>query len=144
MSNYVLDASAILALLNNEPGSEIVINVLTETVISSVNLSEVIAKLADNGMSEMEVREVISALGLEILPFDIAMAYYAGMLRPLTRSVGLSFGDRACLSLGKSLGLPILTTDRVWVDLSLGINVQVIRENIYLEKSPKLQNFADK
>ncbi|MEB3215675.1 MAG: PIN domain-containing protein [Nostocales cyanobacterium 94392] len=75
MSNYVLDASAILTLLNNEPGSEIVINVLTETVISSVNLSEVIAKLADNGMSEIEVREVISALGLEVVPFYIANPY---------------------------------------------------------------------
>lgn len=127
MSNYILDASAILALLNNEPGSEMVVNVLTEAVISSVNLSEVIAKLADSGMLEVEVREVISALGLEVVQFDTEMAYHAGMLRPLTRSVGLSFGDRACLILGKSLGLPTLTTDRVWTDLNLGVNVQVIR-----------------
>ncbi|KYC42141.1 twitching motility protein PilT [Scytonema hofmannii PCC 7110] len=127
MSNYVLDASVILALLNNEPGSEIVLNVLTTAVISSVNLSEVVAKLADSGMPEVEVREVISTLGLEIINFDTEMAYRAGMLRPLTRSAGLSFGDRACLTLGKSLDLPILTTDRTWADLNLGINVRVIR-----------------
>ena len=127
MSNYVLDASAILALLNNESGSEIVVNVLTEAVISSVNLSEIVAKLADNGMSEVEVREVIGALGLEITNFDTEIAFHAGMLRPLTRSVGLSFGDRACFSLGKFLGLPILTTDRAWANLNLGANVQVIR-----------------
>ncbi len=127
MSNYVLDASAILALLNNEPGSEVVLNILTEAVISSVNLSEVIAKLADSGMPEAEVREVINTLGLEVAEFDTEMAHNAGMLRPLTKSLGLSFGDRACLTLGKSLGLPILTTDRAWVDLELGINVQVIR-----------------
>lgn len=85
MSNYVLDASAILALLNNEPGSEIVVNVLTQAVISSVNLSEIIAKLADSGMLEIEVREVVSALGLETTNFDAEMAYSAGMLRPLTK-----------------------------------------------------------
>lgn len=122
-----MDASAILALLNNEPGSEIVVNVLTEAVISSINLTEVVAKLADSGMPEIEVREVIGALGLEITNFDNEMAYHAGMLRPLTRSVGLSFGDRACFALGKSLSLPILTTDRAWANLSLGVNVQVIR-----------------
>jgi PIN domain nuclease of toxin-antitoxin system len=127
VSNYVLDASAILALLNNERGSEIIINVLTEAVISSVNLSEVIAKLADCGMSEVEVREVISALGLEIINFEPEMPYYAGMLRLLTRQAGLSFGDRACLTLGVFLSLPVITTDRAWTDLKLGINVQVIR-----------------
>ncbi|MBD2773698.1 PIN domain-containing protein [Iningainema tapete] len=127
MSNYVVDASAILALLNNEPGSEIVINVLTQAVISSVNLSEVVAKLADNGIPEIEVREIIGTLGLEIINFDTEMSYRAGMLRTLTRQAGLSFGDRACLALGESLGLPILTTDRTWANLELGINVQVIR-----------------
>ncbi|KAB8316951.1 type II toxin-antitoxin system VapC family toxin [Tolypothrix campylonemoides VB511288] len=119
--------AAILALLNNEPGSDRVTNVLTEAVISSVNLSEVVARLADSGMSKTEVREVISTLGLDIIHFDTELAYRAGMLRPLTRQVGLSFGDRACLALGESLGLPILTTDRTWADLELGINVQVIR-----------------
>lgn len=127
MSNYVLDASAILALLNNEPGSEIVVNVLTEAVISSVNLSEIVAKLADSGMSEAEVREVIGALGLEITNFDAEMAFHAGMLRPLTKSIGLSFGDRACLTLGKSLDLPIITADRAWANLNFGVNVEVIR-----------------
>lgn len=119
--------AAILALLNNEPGSTQVTNVLTEAVISSVNLSEVVARLADSGMSKTEVREVISTLGLDIIHFDTEMAYRAGMLRPLTRQAGLSFGDRACLALGESLGLPVLTTDRTWADLELEINVQVIR-----------------
>ncbi|GAA6616221.1 type II toxin-antitoxin system VapC family toxin [Scytonema sp. NUACC26] len=127
MSNYVLDASAILALLNNELGSERVISVLTEAAISSVNLSEVIARFAESGMSETEIREVISSLGLEIIYFDTEMAYRAGILRPLTRQSGLSLGDRACLALGQFLGLPILTTDRAWADLELGINIQVIR-----------------
>jgi ribonuclease VapC len=127
VSNYVLDASAILALLNNEPGGERVTNVLTEAVISSVNLTEVVAKLADSGMSETEVRAVISTLGLETIQFDSEMAYRAGMLRPLTKRFGLSLGDRACLTLGESLNLPILTTDKTWANLELGINVQVIR-----------------
>lgn len=127
MSRYILDASAILALLNNEPGSEIVINALPEAAIGSVNLSEVVAKLADSGMPAVEVRSAIDALGLEVINFDLEMAYGAGMFRPLTRRSGLSFGDRACLALGLSLGLPVLTSDRAWADLDLGIVVQVIR-----------------
>ena len=127
MSKYVVDASAILALLNNEPGSEIVINALPEAVISSVNLSEVIAKLADSGMPEVEIRSAIEALSLEVINFDPEMAYGAGMLRPLTRKAGLSFGDRACLALGKALSLPVLTSDKAWANLELGIAVHVIR-----------------
>ena len=127
MSKYVLDASAILALLNNEPGSEIVINALSEAVISSINLSEVVAKLADSGMPEIEIRSAIETLSLEVINFDPEMAYAAGMLRPLTRKAGLSFGDRACLALGKALSLPVLTSDKAWANLELGIAVHVIR-----------------
>ena len=127
MSKCILDASAILALLNNELGSEIVINALPEAVISSINLSEVVAKLAESGMPEVEIRAAIDALGLEIINFDSEMAYSAGMLRPDTKRTGLSFSDRACLTLGLSMNLPVLTSDKAWADLELGIVVQVIR-----------------
>ncbi len=127
MSSYVLDASALLALLNNEPGAEQVAAILTETVISSINLSEVVAKLADAGRSETEIREFLGALELEVIHFDTEMAYCAGMLRPLTRHLGLSLGDRACLALGQVLGLPVITADRTWGNLDIGIEVQVLR-----------------
>ncbi|GAB4207677.1 MAG: PIN domain-containing protein [Coleofasciculaceae cyanobacterium] len=127
MSSYVLDASALLALLNNEPGAEQVAAVLTEAVISSVNLSEVVARLADAGRAETEIREFLGALELEVTSFDAEMAYHAGMLRPLTRHLGLSLGDRSCLALGQVLGLPVITADRTWGELDIGIEIQVLR-----------------
>ncbi len=127
MSSWVLDAPALLALLNQEPGSERVAEVLPDAVIASVNFSEVVAKLADEGREPSEIRLYLDALGLEIMPFDAELAYQTGFLRPLTRSLGLSFGDRACLALALSLGIPAVTCDRAWATPSLGITVEPIR-----------------
>jgi len=127
VSSYVLDASALLAFLNSEPGGEAVAAILTQAVISSVNLSEVVAKLADAGKPQIEITEFLGSLGLEVASFDTEMAYRSGMLRPVTRQAGLSFGDRACLALAELLGLPVLTTDRTWAQLDLGIEVQLLR-----------------
>ncbi|MFQ6028047.1 MAG: type II toxin-antitoxin system VapC family toxin [Dehalococcoidia bacterium] len=123
----VLDASALLALLNSEVGGDSVMEVLAEAVISSVNHSEVIAKLAEGGLPEFAIHQTLDALALEVLPFDVNQSYLAGMLRVDTRSAGLSLGDRACLALAHSLQLPVLTTDRSWSRMNLGIEVQVIR-----------------
>lgn len=127
MSRVVLDASALLALLNGEPGSEVVEEAIPGAAISTVNLSEVVAKLADAGMPERAIREALGEIEVELHPFDAAAAYTAGILRPQTRALGLSFGDRACLTLGRTLGLPVLTTDRNWKDLETGTEVRVIR-----------------
>jgi ribonuclease VapC len=127
VSSSVLDASALLALLQSEPGHEIVASALTEAVISSINLSEVIAKFADAGRLEQEIRVYLTPLGLNIVPFSSELAYATGMLRPLTRSLGLSFGDRACIALAQSLQQPILTSDRAWTSLNLSVPVQLIR-----------------
>lgn len=126
MSDWVLDASALLALLNREPGEALVAQALAEgAMISTVNLSEVVAKLADIGMPEAETREAIEPLGLEIVGFDAADAFSAGLLRPATRADGLSLGDRACLALGMRSGLPVLTADRGWSGLALGAGVEI-------------------
>jgi ribonuclease VapC len=127
LSRWVLDASALLALLNGESGSERVAEVLPDTAIASVNFSEVVAKLADEGRDESEIRSYLDALGLKILEFNAELAYQTGFLRPLTRSIGLSLGDRACLALAVSLGVPALTCDRVWTTLSLGVTIELIR-----------------
>lgn len=127
MSSWVLDASALLALLNGETGSERVVEVLPDAAIASINFSEVVTKLADEGRDESEIRLYLDALGLEIVEFDTELAYRTGFLRPLTRSLGLSLGDRACLALAASLGISALTCDRVWTTLSLGITVELIR-----------------
>jgi PIN domain nuclease of toxin-antitoxin system len=127
MSEFVLDASALLALLNQEPGSEAVASIITQAAISAVNLSEVVAKLAEAGMAEAVLRQVLEGLGFEVVPFDETQAFIAGLLRSQTRSLGLSFGDRACLALARERNLPVLTTDRVWENLNLGIEIRVVR-----------------
>lgn len=128
MKRGVLDASALLALLNGESGSEQVAGVIVDGVaISAVNLAEVVTKLSEIGMPEALIHEVLDSLGLEIVDFDFEQAYQVGLLRPLTHHVGLSLGDRACLALAKQLGLPALTTDRIWERLAIGVIVQIIR-----------------
>jgi PIN domain nuclease of toxin-antitoxin system len=127
LSEVVLDASAVLALLNAEPGGEKVEETIPGAAISTVNLSEVVAKLAEAGMPEDAVRKVLGDIGLDIHPFDAELAYRTGALRPQTRNLGLSLGDRACVALGIRLGLPVLTTDRNWRSLDVGIEVRAIR-----------------
>ena len=127
MNKVVVDASAILALLNQEKGSEEISQWIGNAVISSVNLSEVVAKLAEGGVTEADIEQILANLNLEVVPFSQEQALRAGILRPLTKSLGLSLGDRACLGLGISLNLSVLTTDKVWANLNLGVEVQLIR-----------------
>ncbi|GBD39835.1 hypothetical protein HRbin37_02121 [bacterium HR37] len=127
MSKLVIDASALLAvLLGKEPAKEIE-KLIPSSVISSVNFSEVVTKLTDIDMPESKIREVLESLPIEVYPFNKKQAYIAGLLRPLTKSKGLSFGDRACLSLGMLLKAPVVTMDRVWKNLNIGIEIRVLR-----------------
>src|SRR5712692_5326230 len=128
MNSCVLDASALLAFLKQEGGVEQVTTAITNgAVISAVNFSEVVSKLSDGGMPEAAIHDALDPINLNIVDFDVNLAYQVGSLRPLTRRAGLSLGDRDCLALAQRLGLPLLTTDRSWKDLSLDIEVQVIR-----------------
>ena len=127
MSSVVLDASAILALLQREPGAEVVAEHLSGAAISAVNLAEASSRLVDRGMPEAKVREGISALDIEVVSFDREAAYVSVALRPLTRAQGLSLGDRACLALALIRGQPALTADRVWAECDVGVDVKLIR-----------------
>ena len=128
MSSCVLDASAVLALLNEENGSTEVFDAISRgAAISTVNLSEVVAKLSDSGMPALAIRAAIDALSVDTVDFDADLAYQAGLLRPLTRHLGLSFGDRACLALAQARQHPAVTTDRTWYKLDLGISIQTVR-----------------
>jgi ribonuclease VapC len=126
---FVLDASALLCLLKGEQGAERVLSVLARTVVSAVNLSEAYGKLADAGGSEDRIAQAIGGLHLRVEPFDDDQARRAGMLQPLTKSLGLSLGDRVCLALAQHRGATALTADRIWDDLpdSIGVSVEVIR-----------------
>ncbi len=127
MSEVVLDASALMALLNSEPGASAVDEALDEASISAINLSEVVARMSDLGTPESDILDKLQELDLDVIPFDTEQAYQAGLLRSSTRSFGLSLGDRACLALARRLGVPALTADRLWSQLSIGIEVRLIR-----------------
>jgi ribonuclease VapC len=127
MSEVILDASALLALLNEEPGAEIVTESVAQAAVCAVNFSEVAAKLSEGGMPEDAIREALEGLGLDVVPFDRDQAYATGFLRSLTKPLGLGLGDRACLALAKKRGLTALRADRTWEKFNIGINVQVIR-----------------
>jgi len=127
VSEFVLDASAVLALLNQETGSEEILQLIDNAAISTVNLSEVIAKLAEAGIPEDEIKQILFHLNLEVILFNQEQALKAGMMRPATKSIGLSFEDRACLALGVILNQPVITTDRLWSNLNLGIEIRVVR-----------------
>ncbi len=127
ISQTVLDATAVLALLHDEPGEERVASLLPTAVISTVNLAEVAGKLAESWIPERAVKTVVGELGLQVIPFDEALAFRAGLLRPATSDYGLSLGDRACLTLGQHLRKPVLTADRMWKTLKLDAVVGLIR-----------------
>lgn len=127
MSQRVWDASAVLMVLHAEPGWEGLSAALGEVAISAVNLAEVIGKLADAGVPEGDIDASLGSLPMAVIPFDEGHAYAAGLLRPLTRSRGLSLGDRACLALALTLGAPVVTADRSWSDLGLDLDVIVPR-----------------
>ena len=123
----VLDASALLALMNDEPGAISVKEALPEAVISAVNLAEVVTKLVDGGMPAAQIFNDLGELNLSDVPFDVQRALATGLLRAATRSSGLSLGDRACLSLALQLACPVITSDRAWTQLDLGVDVRLAR-----------------
>lgn len=131
MSKTVLDASALLAYLHNEPGSDAVKEAITATaIVSSVNWSEVLSKVADLGKDLDEFALACRALigsGITIVAFDHEDALLAAKLRTQTKKLGLSLGDRACLALGRKLQLPVMTADRLWKQLKIGLKILVIR-----------------
>ncbi len=128
MNKVVLDASAILALLNDEPGAEkITPELLSLATASAVNLAEVQTILVREGGDPDESWSLAVDPLPWIEPFTAEQARIAGSLIQKTSSLGLSLGDRACLALAIALDAPVYTTDRLWKKLKLGIPINVLR-----------------
>ena len=127
VSEYVLDASALLALLNAEKGADLVQSLLPQCVISTVNLAEIVTRLSAAGMPGDQLRDALAYLGLEIIPFEEEQAFQAGLFYVQTQPFGLSLGDRACLALARTTGATALTSDRAWKDLEIGVEIRLIR-----------------
>lgn len=123
----VIDASVLMAAMLGEIDPAASERWIRHSCISTVNLSEVVAKLAERGAQIDQIQRWVSDFKLEVRAFDTALAFRAGQLRPATRQRGLSLGDRACLALAAELGRPAITADRAWAELDLGIPIEVIR-----------------
>jgi ribonuclease VapC len=127
VSSVVLDSSALLAFIHGEPGAEVVAGVVGEALISSVNLAEVVTKLVERTGSLELARAALGMANVEVIDFDRLQAEQAGALVTRTRSAALSLGDRACLTLATREAAPVLTADRIWATLKLGLQVRLIR-----------------
>jgi ribonuclease VapC len=128
MNRVVLDASALLAILNQEPGSEkLTPEILSSAAISTVNLAEVHGKLVRRGLDPNEAWEATMSPIREAVAFTSEHARLTGDLVAQTRALGLSLGDRACLALGLALKAPVYTADKSWKKLKVSIRIHVIR-----------------
>jgi len=128
----VLDASAVIALLHDEPGSSAVVEAIAAgTTISVVNWAEVLSKVAGEGDDPEMVASRLSVTGEEVVIWIEALTapdcMEVGRMRPITKAQGLSLADRACLALAERLGVPALTTDREWAKADVAAEVQLIR-----------------
>jgi PIN domain nuclease of toxin-antitoxin system len=126
-STAVLDASAVLAWLRREPGSEVVTPLLGTGVMSAANWSETWQKLAQHGVDADRATRRLGTLGLRVEPLTAEDAVQAARLWPAGRTAGLSLGDRCCLALAHRLAAPAVTADAAWARLELGVPVEVIR-----------------
>jgi ribonuclease VapC len=126
----ILDASALIAFLHNEPGAEAVVHAITATAaVSVVNWAETLSKVAADGDDPQQVADSLQTSDSPLIlePLTDADCVEIARLRPLTKAHGLSLADRACLALAKRLEIPVVTADRDWADLNLGTTVQLIR-----------------
>lgn len=123
----VLDASAVLALLNREAGADVVQSHLADAALSVANAIEIGSKLVDGGMSREAAWEAIELLDIELIELDVELAGLATALRRDTRHKGLSLADRACLATAIRRGATAVTADRIWASLDLPCPIEVIR-----------------
>jgi ribonuclease VapC len=128
MNNIVLDASALMALLNQEPGADrLSPDLLADAICSTVNLAEVQSKLVERGIRPDDAWSTTLSPIRESVAFTDEHAKLSGSLIRETRPLGLSLGDRACLALALELKAPVYTADRSWKNLKLGVRIHVIR-----------------
>ena len=125
--SYVLDSSAVLCLISQEPGANEVAGILPLAVMSSVNYAEVVTKLIERSADPEGTAHFLGRLELNIVDHTQAQAFQTGALRQPTRSAGLSLGDRACLALAAERKAVAITTDKAWLRIDAGVAIRVVR-----------------
>ncbi len=126
-SCVVIDASAALTFVLGEEGGEKALEQIDGVAISAANWAEVVEKAIRANVDDRSLRNVFEGLGARVLPVDVEHAEDAARLREATRSFGLSLADRICFALAMALGAPVVTADRAWTELDLGVEIQLIR-----------------
>jgi PIN domain nuclease of toxin-antitoxin system len=127
VTQFVLDASALLAVVREEPGAATVIDHMAGAFMSAVNASEAIMRGVEKGFPFEALRSLIIYRQIDVIPFDWDLGLVAARLRPATKHLGLSFADRACLALAIREEATVLTADRAWAGLDLGCRIELIR-----------------
>lgn len=127
MKKVVLDTSALVAYIHKEKGEDNVLKYLYNSIISTVIYSEFIYVMLDKGFNLEELEKIITYFGIEIIDFDKEQAVIAAELVVKTKSKGLSFGDRACLALAIVKKIPVITADKIWSKLDIGVDIKLIR-----------------
>lgn len=125
--SVVLDASAVLAVMLDERGSETVVASAEGALLSTVNLTEVLEKVAWRGGDIGRVDDLLAKLGVRVLPFSAEHARIAAGIKPLVERKQVSLADRACLAVGRATSRTILTADTKWAELDLGLDIRLIR-----------------
>jgi len=123
----VFDSSALISIVLGEPGHEVPLSMLGDAVISTINAAEVVTVLVNNGTAPQDALHSYALFNVRSIALSEPVALEAGRMRAETRHLGLSLGDRCCLALAKSLGVPAITSDRAWADLDLGVEIVLIR-----------------
>lgn len=126
-SGAVIDASAALAFVLDERGGEEVLERIDGAAISAVNWAEVVEKAMTANVDDRSLRRVFEGLGASVLPVDAEHAEHAARLREATRGLGLSLADRICFAVAAAHGAPVVTADRDWAKVDVGVEVQLIR-----------------
>ena len=128
MTSVVMDASAVLALVRDEPGADKVTPHIGRAAISAVNLQEVVKELLLSGLDAATIREILDELRLDVRSHDMEAAYAAAGLHTQTKEFRRGLGDRSCLALAMQLSVPALTADREWKKVKVkGLKVEHIR-----------------
>ena len=133
MATFVLDASALLALIQVEAGAERVTLALEQggCRVSAMNLCEVVAKLITVGVPAERAEAIVLGIPAEIVPCDAGIALKAGRLAAMGKTFGLSLGDRVCLATAQSLGGLVLTADQAWRKVAVeGVAIEFVREPV--------------
>lgn len=127
MNRHVIDSSAVLIVFKGETGHEAVVPLLRTALISAVNAAECVSALVRDGIAPDAALDSLRKSPARVVPFDQSLAEQAGILIAKTKPHGLSLGDRACLALAMREGLPVLTADRAWANVKVGVDIRLVR-----------------